>query len=175
MSSKTDPAVPAKEERLYAIIRELEVGMLTTARADGTMHTRPMVTRFGDTPGVLWFFTSESAHVGREVAGDRHVAVAYADPKRQVYACISGSATVVRDRALMNRLWTPLLITWLPKGLDDPALALLQVKVRTGEYWDAPSETMVEIIAAVQSALDHPPPVDTGEHVRVDVKKRRER
>ena len=70
-------------------------------------------------------------------------------------------AAVVRDRDLMKRLWEPTLVTWFPKGLEDRTLALLRVEVRGGEYWDVPSSTMVEIIAAVQTGLDNPPPVDT--------------
>ncbi len=156
--------------KLFAIIRQLAIGMLATVRSDGSLHARPMVTRFEGEEGPLWFFTSERDPKAGEIEADRHVAVAYADPGRQLFAAVNGKARLTRDRKRMEALWSPTLVTWFPKGLDDPDLALLRVDVVAGEYWDAPSSTMVEIIAAVQSGLENPPPVDVGDHARVRMK-----
>jgi general stress protein 26 len=159
-------------EKLFAIIREIGVAMLATVRDNGSPHVRPMVTLFRkDSDNELWFFTAEHSAKTDEIEEDRHVAAAYADAKRNVYASLNGTASLVRDPALIQELWTPTLVTWFPGGKDDPNLALLRVKVRSGEYWDAPSSTMVEIIAAVQDGLDSPPPVDAGEHQRVQLRK----
>lgn len=166
---KNDDA-STRRAKLFAIIRELKIGMLTTLRHDGSLHVRPMVTRLEHEGGPLWFFTAEQAPKSGEVDADRHVAVAYADPGRQLFAAVSGTARVLRDRARMEALWSPTLVTWFPKGLDDPDLALLRVDATIGEYWDAPSSTMVEIIAAVQSGLDNPPAVDVGDHAKVRLK-----
>lgn len=167
MDTSAKPSGANAREKLYGIIRDIEIGMLTTVRPDGRLHTRPMATRFEDPTGPLWFFTAEETPKVAELEEDRHVSVAYADPKRQIYAVVSGRGTVVRDRAAIARLWAPTLITWFPKGPDDPNIALLRVDVRTGEYWEAPSSTMVEIIAAVQAGLDNPPRVDVGDHAKV--------
>ncbi len=170
MTTETRTERDRATQKLYEIIRDLEVGMLTTVRADGTLHTRPMVTRFDESSGGLWFFTNEHAPKAREVKADDEVVVAYADAKRQVYASVSGRAALSHDQALMKRLWAPALITWFPKGLDDPDLALMNVDVQNGEFWDVPSKTVAEIMAAVQDGLDNPPPVDTGDHGKVKIR-----
>lgn len=153
---------------LYQIIRDVETGMLTTVRPDGTLHTRPMVTRLREPSGDLWFFTTDQAPKTDDVRHDAQVAVAYADSKRNTFASVSGVATIVRDVQIQHQLWTPPLLAWFPKGPDDPDIELLQVRVRSGEYWDAPSSTMIEIIAAVQAGLDSPPVMDAGEHARIE-------
>lgn len=161
-SQSTDP-----KEKLFAIIRDIRIGMLATARGDGRLHMRPMVTHLEEADGPLWFFTAEDSPKAEEIASDRHVAIGYTDAKRQMYAVVSGTARLVQDHEVIRRLWSPTLVTWFPKGMEDPNLALLRVDVSGGEYWDAPSSTMVEIMAAVQSGLAHPPPIDSGDHAKV--------
>lgn len=149
--------------------------MLTTVRDDGTLHTRPMLTRFNEPMGDLWFFTTEHARKSDEVRHEHQVAVAFADPQRNIYASVTGSATVEHDRQSMSRLWAPQLMAWLPRGPDDPELALLRVRVRSAEYWDAPSSTMIEIIAAVQAGLESSSPAVAGEHEEVNLRQGRRR
>lgn len=163
--AKNDERVRAN---LYQIIRDVGTAMFTTIRPDGTLHTRPMVTCMREPMGDLWFFTTEHAPKAEEIRQDRQVALGYADAKRSVYATVSGTAEIVHDTQLKHQLWSPPLLAWFPKGPDDADLALLRVRMRTAEYWDAPSSTIIEIIAAVQAGLDQPPVMDTGEHAKIE-------
>lgn len=171
MESANRKAEGNPREKLHALIREIEIGMLTTVRPDGRLHTRPMATRFdeqaADRLATLWFFTAEHTPKTEEIAADRHVSISYADVGRKSFVAVSGIARIVRDPAVLRRFWEPALTAWFPKGLEDPELALLRVDVRSGEYWDAPTSSMIEIIAAVQSGLENPPRVDVGDHARV--------
>lgn len=151
--------------KCYQMMRDIEVAMLTTVQANGMMHTRPMVTRFREPRGDLWFFTREDAPKAGEVAREHDVAVAYADPRHQWYVAVSGRAEIVHDRQLQNRLWTPALAAWFPEGVEDERLALLRVKIRTAEYWDAPSSTMIEILLASDGGTAN----DSGGHGKVNL------
>ena len=96
----------------------------------------------------MWFFTGKSSGKVAEIQHDQHVNLSYADPGDNRYVSISGRAEVVDDKAKEKELWNPFIKAWFPKGLEDPELTLLKVKVEAAEYWDAPASTMVNLVLA---------------------------
>jgi general stress protein 26 len=132
--------------RLAALVRQMKVGMLTTIEADGSLRSRPLETVEFDPEGRLWFFTeAHSPKSERAQAGDHQVSLSYADPRDEDFASISGTARVVRDQDKMRGLWSRELERWFPRGLDDPDLALLEVRIDKAEYWDEPRQENVKI------------------------------
>jgi general stress protein 26 len=132
--------------RLAALVRQMKVGMLTTLEADGSLRSRPLQTVEVDAEGRLWFFTeAHSPKSERIEAADHQVNLSYADPRDEDFASISGTARVVRDAERMRALWTPQLERWFPRGLEDPDLALLEVRIDKAEYWDEPRNENVKI------------------------------
>ena len=99
-----------------------------------------------DAGGRLWFFTQAHSPKAIEAEANSHqVSLAYADPRDEDFASISGTANVVRDREKMQALWHSSLERWFPRGLEDPDLALLEVRIDKAEYWDEPREQNVKI------------------------------
>lgn len=132
--------------RLAALVRQMKVGMLTTLEPDGSLRSRPLETLEVDAGGRLWFFTQAHSPKAIEAEANSHqVSLAYADPRDEDFASISGTANVVRDPEKMRALWSPGLKRWFPKGLEDPDLALLEVRIDKAEYWDAPREENVKV------------------------------
>lgn len=132
--------------RLAALVRQMKIGMLTTIEADGSLRSRPLETVEVDREGRLWFFTqAHSPKSARAEAGDHQVNLSYADPRDEDFASISGTARVVRDAERMRELWTANLGRWFPRGLEDPDLALLEVRIDKAEYWDEPRNENVKI------------------------------
>lgn len=132
--------------RLAALVRQMKIGMLTTLEPDGSLRSRPLETVEVDREGRLWFFTEASSPKSAAIeAHDHQVNLSYADPRDEDYASISGTARVVRDGKKMRELWTPGLARWFPRGLEDPDLALLEVRVDKAEYWDEPRHENVKI------------------------------
>ena len=158
----------AAVQKLGAMIKDIEVAMLTTVDADGTLRSRPMVTQKTDFDGDLWFFTRADSAKVDEVRRAEQVNLSYAAPDKQRYVSVSGTARLVRDRAKAEELWHPLLKAWFPGGLDDPDLALLKVSVERAEYWDSPSSTVVHLVGFVK-ALATGQPYTPGENQKVDL------
>src|ERR671924_634106 len=132
--------------RLASLVRQMKVAMLTTIEPDGSLRSRPLQTLELDNAGRLWFFTQEHSPKSEAIeAHDHQVNLSYADPRDEDFASISGTARVVRDGAKMRALWSPGLARWFPRGLEDPDLALLEVRVDKAEYWDEPRHENVKI------------------------------
>ena len=141
--------------RLAALVRQMKVGMLTTVEPDGSLRSRPLETLEVDAGGRLWFFTQAHSPKSAEIeANDHQVSLSYADPRDEDYASISGTARVVKDQDKMRALWSSGLGRWFPRGLEDPDLALLEVRIDKAEYWDAPRKENVKI--ATLAAQDQP-------------------
>ena len=125
-------------DKLVELIKDIRMAMLTTVEDDGSLHSRPMATQDKPEDGVLWFFTYDDTPKTDEIRQDRRVNLSYAKPDKQRYVSVSGTATIVRDRAKMKELWNPIYKTWFPEGLDDPKVVLLRVDVDQAQYWDGP-------------------------------------
>ena len=124
---------------LARFIKEAKIGLFTTATSDGTLHSRPLVTREVDVAGnALWFFAVSNFPKAGVILNDKQVAVSYASTDRKSYVSVSGRAHVVHDRAKAEELWTPMTATRFPKDADDPGLVLLRVDVEAVDYWDSP-------------------------------------
>jgi general stress protein 26 len=81
---------------------------------------------------------------------------------------VSGTAELVRDRSRIEELWKPELKAWFPKGTDEPDLALLKITVSRAEYWDSPSNPVVQLVGFA-TALATGRPYTGGEHEDLDL------
>ena len=152
-------------EKIRELTEDIDFCMLTTIDA-GHMRSRPMSTQQTDFDGDLWFFTSDNTHKIDEIAKDNRVCAAYAKPASDTYVSISGRAEVVKDRAKMEELWSPILKAWFPDGLEDPHLCLLKVTAEQAEYWDSPSGKLVQLFGFVK-AIATGEEADWGENKKV--------
>jgi general stress protein 26 len=134
---------PEENKHLSSLIEGIKVAMLTTIGPDGSLRSRPMATLPGEFDGTLWFFTNIDSPKVDEVQLEQHVNVSYDDCEDHRYVSISGRATLVQERQKLEELWTPLLLTWFPLGMEDPQLALLKIVAESWEYWDCQAASMV--------------------------------
>lgn len=157
--------------KLIDRIKDIKIAMLTTADAEGGLHSRPMYTQEPEKDGTLWFFTEKDSAKIYEVRKDQHVNLGYSKPEDNLYVSISGTASIVTDQAKIKELYTEGLRAWFPKGSDDPNIALLKISIDRGEYWDQPSNVLVRAfgyVKAVATGERYQPTSD--EHAQVNPK-----
>jgi general stress protein 26 len=123
-----------KRQRLSELVSKFDTAMLVTRTDGAAMRARPLSVASSGEGGDLYFSTAIESPKVRELEVDPHVAVVMQDGKR--YVSISGVAHVVRDRALIDRLWSESWKIWFPQGKDDPSLCLLHVEPTEAAYWD---------------------------------------
>jgi len=159
------------KRKVWEMIQDVEVAMMVTMDDQGRFRGRPMRASQKEFDGVLWFFTEAGSPKAGEVAGDGRVLLAYADPRRQNYVSVYGTAELVRDAAKQKQLWSEPLRTWFPGGAEDPKVALLKVTCEGAEYWDSPSSTLVHAFGYAKSITTGEPPAP-GANDKVDFAKR---
>lgn len=154
-------------EKIRELTEGIDICMLTTIDG-GQLRSRPMSTQQFEFDGDLWFFTSDRTHKIDEIKNDNRVCAGYSKPEDNRYLSISGRAEVVKDRAKIEELWSPVLKAWFPEGIDDPSLCLLKIPVEHAEYWDAPSSRIVQLFEMAK-AVATGREADYGENEKIDL------
>ena len=155
-------------DKLYDLVKDIRIAMMTTMDEDGSLRSRPMYNQSVDKEGKLWFFTKHDDKI-EEIHHDRQVNLSYADPKSQTYVSISGTAMDLRDKAKAREHWSEGLRVWFPKGTEDPDLLLICVTPTKGEYWDSPSSTMLHLYGYVKAVATGEPPYEMTEDKKVNL------
>jgi general stress protein 26 len=159
---KNDAPRGSDLHKLAELIEEIEVAMLTTRTADGSMVSRPLQTLKLDENGELIFFTGANSHKVAELTDDPDVNLAYAHPGEHRYVSVRGRARMDRDADTIDELWSPAQKAFFPDGKDDPNLMVLRVRVRDASYWEAGN--VIERALDFARALLDESPTDIGEH-----------
>jgi general stress protein 26 len=146
---------------------DVEIAMLTTVSADGSLHSRPMGTLKPISLRELWFFTRQDSAKIVEIERERQVALTYSNPVRHRYVAVSGTASVERDTAKAQELWTPLAKLWFPAGPGDEPLRLLRVEPHVIEYWDAEEKRMKLLFAAARARMGERVPNQEPSRARI--------
>ncbi len=160
-----------KEERsvdqLWTLIKDIKFAMFTTRQEDGYLHSRPMTTQISDTDRTsLWFFMSHTGGPVDELALEPGVNLSYADPDKDTYVSVTGTAHLSHDMAKTRSLWTKAAQAWFPGGVDDPDLALVEVKITHAHYWDV-KESKITQILLIAKAVAVGEQAQLGESVEV--------
>ena len=138
-------------------------------------RTRPMTAQV-DVPeggdkadgGPLYFFASKSEHLVQAL-GQSHRAVAtYASKGHDLFAHIHGTLELSNDRAVIERLWNPIIASWYRQGKDDPDLALIRFDADSANLWKAETGSTLKA-AALKALFDIDPGKQHQKDNRADV------
>ena len=165
-------ATPASEDRekLWDLIKDIKFGMLTHRHSSGMMHSCPLTTQNKklDEHSMLYFFISRKSEMASALLADANVNVSYAHPGDDSYVSVSGKAVIAEDQAKKEALWSSFAKAWFPGGVNDPDLALLEVRIHHAEYWDVKESKMVQLAKMATAAVTGKPP-HLGEHKELNL------
>jgi len=157
-------------QQLWDMIKEIKFAMFTTRDGNGQLHSRPMTTQTTALDDAsLWFFMSRKGETVADLTQDATVNLSYADPGDDTYVSVSGTARVVDDIAKARSLWTSAAQAWFPGGVDDPDLALVEVKTSYAHYWDIKESKLMQLLVMAKAAMAGQAP-RLGESGEVDLR-----
>ena len=158
-------------KKARALLPSFRTAMLVTrASESGELHMRPMalqgdLSTFG---GTLWFFADDRSDKIREIGRDPRVFLVFQNEHESRFLQLSGDAHAVDDRAKMRELYSPVIRTWFPDGLDDPHLVLLRIDVTNGTFWESPGG-IVQVLAAFTKSVVTGTPGKGGRSGTMDI------
>ncbi len=146
--------------KLGKLIEDMNVAMLTTMGAGGTLESRPMAPQEMDSEGAIWFLTANHSEKTKRLD---HVNLSFTHPSHGTYVSLSGHAAISVNREHIHRLWSAFAKPWFPDGPDSPNVVLFKFIPTGAEYWDAPHSSTVRLFAMAASIIAGKP-VGMGEH-----------
>jgi len=157
-------STPEHKQLIWKLIKEIKFGMLVTGDDDHSrLHARPMTLVQEEYDGTLYFYTSKNDGKAYEIKKDRHVCITFSDPSEQTYVSLTGKANLTIDPELINRYWNKFVSAWYPEGKEDPNLAMLEIKIETGEHWKTDENRLVQLFEIAKANLTDSQP-EIGEH-----------
>jgi len=141
-----------QKQEVWELIKDIKVAMLTTIDNE-ELRSRPMHLVQDNYDGKIWFFTRRDAAKVFEIQDFRHVGLAFSNPEDDMYVSLSGKAKLNLDERLVDKFWNPFVAAWFPEGKDDTNVALLEIDIYMGEYWDSNSNTMKQLFEIAKANL----------------------
>jgi general stress protein 26 len=154
-------------EIVRRILAKGRTASVTTRSSNGELHSRPLAIIEDDFVDTLWFFTADPSEKTADITLDPEVNVSVGDGKG--WLSFSGTAAVSRDHARIDKYWNPWAEAYFEGGRDDPAVALLEVTVRSVHYWDLDKPAIVSVFEVVKGIVTRSTP-DLGDDGVVQVR-----
>jgi general stress protein 26 len=152
--------------KIWDLIRDVKVAMLTTSGPQGELRSRPMASQENGFSGDLWFLSRQQSDKVDEIEHGSSVSLTYVNNDRHAYVALSGTAELTKGREKIEELWKPTDAAWFPQGKDDPDMIAIKVTIAAAEYWEAPGNAMVrtyQLLKAVATQGKSQP----GEHKKI--------
>lgn len=100
---------------------------------EGGGHSEPLTAQLDDDQVDTMFFfigkDNRAAHGGPAM-------VQFVSKGHDFFACLSGTARIDNDFAMIEKLWSKQVESWFPGGKNDPNLALLRFDIDSAEMWE---------------------------------------
>jgi general stress protein 26 len=124
------------EDKFWSELKDSPFIMLgVEGTRDGA--TQPMTVQFEDEDrdsGLLWIFTANDHDFTRAMGQSNRAIASYTAKGHGLFASLRGKLQIVNDRAVIDRLWNPIVAEWY-EGKDDPKMALVRFDVEDAKIW----------------------------------------
>jgi general stress protein 26 len=156
-------------ENLHDLLENFDTAMMVVRAGDGHSHARPMAIARLHENAEMYFVTNIQSPKISDIQANPNVTLTLQSASQ--FVSLSGRATVVRDRHMIDDLWKEPLKLWFPKGKDDPAICLIHFSPEDGEYWNnAGAQGLKYAFEAVRAYVKgETAKTDPVQHAKVDL------
>lgn len=152
------------KEKVYKLIKDYDIGMMTNVNESGKLVSHPM-TRQGDIEDdVLWFFSERDSEKTTELKKNNSVNISFSGDD---YISVSGTVEIVDDVETKKDLWSKANKTFFDGGPEDDQVILLKVNIDSVEYWTSDNILKNAFEFAKGMATDEDP--DLGENDALEI------
>ena len=154
---------------LHDLLDNFDTAMMIVHAGDGHAHARPMAIALLHKNAEIYFVTRIDSPKTADIQANPNVTLTFQSPSQ--FASLSGRATVVRDKAMIDDLWKEAWKLCFPQGKDDPSICLIHFSPEDGEYWNnAGAQGLKYAFEAVKAYVKgETPKSDQAQHAKVDL------
>jgi general stress protein 26 len=127
--------------------------LFTTRLTQVPLNTRPMAVQKVCDQGNFWFMSASDSDKNTEIQQDSRVQLFFLNTAKYEFLSVYGEATITRDRAKIDELWTDIAKAWFEQGKDDPRVTVIKVAPIEGYYWDTKDGKLVSLLKIAASAV----------------------
>jgi len=149
----SDAAREIELKRKFWIELEASPFMMLGLQGVEDSRTRPMTAQIDipygaddDTGGQIYFFGTKDEHLVRGLDGEHRAVATFTSKGHDLFAHVHGTLAIDNDRAVIDRLWGPVIDSWYARGKDDPDLVLLRFDTEHAEIWEADPRSMFKAV-----------------------------
>jgi len=161
-----DPSIDTKISDLVEFTTGCKFGMMTTHEATSdNLVSRCMAIAATETGGIdLLFHTNTESGKTDDLKSDSHINISFLNGSGE-WASIAGRASIVTDRDLVKKHYTPDLKAWVGDLGDgkhdgtanDPRIGIIRVKTTTATYALASKNVLGRVAEVAQGAVTGKP------------------
>lgn len=140
-------------DKLKELVKHEPTCLFTTRLGQIPLNTRPMAVQKVCDQGNLWFLSGSDSEKNMEVTEDGRVQLFFLNTGKYEFLSLYGKATITRDRAKIDELWTDIAKAWFEGGKDDPRVTVIKVTPEEGYYWDTKDGKLVSLLKIAASAI----------------------
>lgn len=153
--SDTDPAKSLTD------LAEPGTTLMVATQTPTGVDSRPLTVAGVDGARLSILLDTTADWVAALTDGD-WVHATISDTRKNDYASMTGTLAVSHDRARIDELWNPFAGAYFPDGKESDGIAILDLIIDEGSYWDAPNGRIGSMISLVRAKLGSGE--DAGEH-----------
>ena len=122
-------------EDIAALMKGIDIAMLTTVTDDGSLASRPMSNNGQvDFDGDSYYFTYEESRTVADIEEEPAVTLGFSG-KDGVYIAVSGDADLIREKEEFEAHWSPDLDKWFEDGIDTSGIVMIKVMADRVKWW----------------------------------------
>jgi general stress protein 26 len=139
MSHHTD------QDKVWDLIDDIKFAMLVTHDGEGDqLRARPMHAHGERDEDAIYFLSDRRHHKDDEIHINDNVCLAFADNSGMRYVSVTGTATVLEDRAKVHDLWDASNKAFWDNE-NDPNICVLRVRPSAAEFWAGEGKVLMSV------------------------------
>jgi general stress protein 26 len=139
-------------DKLKSLVEEIMICLFcTNLKTDDGATCRPMTAIKVCDQGNIWFFSEKDSDKNQAIVANKNVQLFFSHPGKSSYLVVNGEATIILDKAEIEKLWTPVAKIWFKEGKTDPTISVIKVTPTNAYYWDIDGNRMINFLKMVAS------------------------
>jgi pyridoxamine 5'-phosphate oxidase len=123
------------KKKALELVKNSKTAVLATVDAKGYPNMRAMLNLEWDGLKTFYFSTELSSAKVKQALKNKKAGVCFFDDKMFKGLRLVGDIKIRKDKEAKEKLWRPGFEMYYPKGVTDPGYCVLELKVKSGSYY----------------------------------------